>query len=96
MLSQMVFSILLIFLTLPLPESPRWLVKKGDFLGAAKVFAALGNLEVDDPSIEAQINEIRATLPLVDTAGIKEIFTQGKEKVNFRASTILRGLSLNP
>lgn len=45
------------------------------------MFAALGDIDINDASIEAQINEIRATLPLVDTAGIKEILVQGKEKV---------------
>ena len=48
---------------------------------AALVFAALDNVDVDHPSVKAQIEEVRATLPLVESAGVKDIFSVGKQKV---------------
>ena len=70
---------------LQLPESPRWLVKKGREEEARQVFAALADVDIDDPQVMLQVEEIRATLPLVEGGAVKDIFTQGKEKHFHRA-----------
>lgn len=75
-------------LVMSLPESPRWLCKKGRYEDAGVVFAALDDVDIDHPSVKAQIEEVRATLPLVESGGVKDIFSVGKEKV--RAMLMLR------
>ncbi|KDQ61688.1 hypothetical protein JAAARDRAFT_55028 [Jaapia argillacea MUCL 33604] len=45
-----------------LPESPRWLVKRGRDEAAAKSMARLTGLREGDPEIEAELAEVRANL----------------------------------
>jgi len=88
----MVFSIVLMATVLQLPESPRWLVKKGRLEEAREVFAALADVEIDNPAVMLQVEEIRATLPLVEGGAVKDIFTYGKEKhVSFDRARTRRG-----
>lgn len=47
------------------------------------VFAALNDVEVDHPSIAVQIDEIKATLSVVESGGLRDIFSpQDKERVS--------------
>ncbi|RDW38281.1 LOW QUALITY PROTEIN: general substrate transporter [Yarrowia lipolytica] len=52
---QIVFCLFLMFTVLTLPESPRWLVKKLRFEEAAGVFAALEDVDIDDPYVVSQV-----------------------------------------
>lgn len=64
--------------------APSWLIKKGRLEDAAVVFAALDDVDVADPTIAVQIDEIKATLSLVESGGLKDIFgPQDKERVRF-------------
>ncbi|EIW58793.1 MFS monosaccharide transporter [Trametes versicolor FP-101664 SS1] len=45
-----------------LPESPRWLIKKGKDKAAAKALARLTSLDAQDPEVEAELNDIRVAL----------------------------------
>ena len=45
-----------------LPESPRWLVKKGKDAQAASSLARLTSLSKDDPEVESELADIRAAL----------------------------------
>ena len=50
---------------------------------AAMVFAALDDVEVAHPSIAVQIDEIKATLSVVESGGLRDIFgPQDKERVS--------------
>ncbi|KAM0748971.1 general substrate transporter [Meredithblackwellia eburnea MCA 4105] len=80
---QILFALVIIAFILPLPESPRWLIKKGRIEEAADVFAALDDLEPSNPIVQAQIEEIRATLPLVEGAGLRDIFGKQDKEQNF-------------
>lgn len=47
------------------------------------VFAALDDVEVAHPSIAVQIDEIKATLSVVESGGLRDIFgPQDKERVS--------------
>lgn len=56
------FAGILIAFVLSLPESPRWLIKKGRIEESKAVFAALDGIPVEDPYVQAQVNEVLATL----------------------------------
>ena len=45
-----------------LPESPRWLIKKGRDDAAARALSRLTSLPVDDPAIEQDLTDIRTSL----------------------------------
>ncbi|PFH51820.1 hypothetical protein AMATHDRAFT_141714 [Amanita thiersii Skay4041] len=45
-----------------LPESPRWLIKRGKDAEAAKSLSRLTRLPPNDPEVEAELKEIRANL----------------------------------
>jgi sugar porter (SP) family MFS transporter len=79
---QCAFAGTLIAFILELPESPRWLIKKGRTEDAKAVFAALDALAVDDPYIQTQVVEISTTL--TEEAGLrgslKTMCTNGKKK----------------
>ncbi|KAK9462154.1 general substrate transporter [Lipomyces oligophaga] len=62
---QILFTLILMATVLDLPESPRWLIKQDRLSDAASVFidlAGLGEQDVNNPIVQAQIAEIRATL----------------------------------
>ncbi|KAI0372720.1 MFS monosaccharide transporter [Pilatotrama ljubarskyi] len=45
-----------------LPESPRWLIKKGKDKAAAKALSRLTSLDPQDPEVETELNDIRVAL----------------------------------
>ncbi len=45
-----------------LPESPRWLIKKGRDEQAARALSRLTSLPKDDPEVETELNDIRTAL----------------------------------
>lgn len=85
---QIVFAIGLFSLVLKLPESPRWLIKKGYIDEAHKVFAALDGVDIESPLVKYQIDEIMSSLEVEvsHSAPLKKVFTYGKEKHFHRTS----------
>ncbi|KAK9242578.1 general substrate transporter [Lipomyces tetrasporus] len=77
---QAIFAIILVFTVMELPESPRWLLKKGFDEDAAFVFSALSDTPKDSPEIVDEVNEIKATLTSEPRSSFREIFTFTKEK----------------
>lgn len=59
---QMVFAILIIVLILELPESPRWLILKGEENEAMDVLSALSNLPAHDPYVTNEFIAIKDTV----------------------------------
>ena len=57
---QFAFSLIMWGGTLLLPETPRYLIKKGDATGAAKSLSRLRRLPVDHPSLVEELAEIQA------------------------------------
>ncbi|KAB8283183.1 LOW QUALITY PROTEIN: general substrate transporter [Yarrowia lipolytica] len=87
---QIVFCLFLMFTVLTLPESPRWLVKKLRFEEAAGVFAALEDVDIDDPYVVSQVTYVKESIMLEQLAQMgqmKLMFTFGKKK-NFHRTML--------
>ncbi len=65
------------FVTIFLPESPRWLMLKGREDDARYVVAALDDVPVDDPIVSKKLHEISASLVAAKTTRISDLFTNG-------------------
>lgn len=75
------------FVTIFLPESPRWLLLKGREDDARQVIAALDNVPVDDPFVDKKLREISASLIAAKTTRIRDLFTNGPER-NFHRTVL--------
>lgn len=75
------------FITIWMPESPRWLILRGRKDEARSVLASLDELPLDDPEIDAKVEEIQQSLELAGETRLKDLFRQGKEK-NFHRATL--------
>ena len=60
----MVFAIAVIFIVWGLPESPRWLAKRGRMEEALEVICAVNDLPEDDPYVVSEMESIRQVLAL--------------------------------
>lgn len=89
---QMVFIVILLFLAAILPESPRWLHKKGRHAEGDAVIARLvgKNVPESDPRVVELSTEIVKSIELESAGGpfkMKELFQGGKLQ-NFRRMCI--------
>ncbi|KAI0644198.1 MFS monosaccharide transporter [Trametes meyenii] len=70
-----------------LPESPRWLVKKGKDKQAAKALARLTSLDPTDPEVETELSDIRAALEeeeKLGESGYLDCFRPSHNKITLR------------
>ncbi|SCV50645.1 related to sugar transporter [Fusarium fujikuroi] len=72
-----VFSIIIMLTTPLLPESPRWLTKKGRIDRAREVLADLTDTNANSVEVREAIREIETSLALAGEAKLKDIFTNG-------------------
>jgi sugar porter (SP) family MFS transporter len=73
-----------------LPESPRWLIKKGRDADAAKSLGRLTSLSPSDPEIELELDEIRANLEAelrLGESSYIDCFKSGHNKIALRTLT---------
>ncbi|KAJ1023295.1 hypothetical protein NDA18_004822 [Ustilago nuda] len=61
---QFVFALILCAFFLVLPESPRWLVRKGNHERASKSLARLNSTDVDDPLVRSELSVIQTNLDI--------------------------------
>ncbi|KAK7206462.1 general substrate transporter, partial [Myxozyma melibiosi] len=91
---QIVFAIFLMSIVLYLPESPRWLIKMDRFDEATNVFAALADVDIDNPYIAEEINEIKETLTLEQGMEFRKIFQKSPKKHFHRTALAIGILTL--
>ncbi|ODQ77028.1 hypothetical protein BABINDRAFT_42429 [Babjeviella inositovora NRRL Y-12698] len=91
---QLVFIVLILPLVMKLPESPRWLMKRGRVEDARRVFAALEGCDIHSEFVEAEILDVSNSLKEEEAevvaqggdasmsafANMKIMFRQGKHK----------------
>ena len=75
-----IFSLLAIPVVLMMPESPRWLVRKGRLEDARHVLEALENQGRDSELINRELAEMQHSLREV-RGSFKDLFHNGKERV---------------
>ncbi|SMY21888.1 unnamed protein product [Zymoseptoria tritici ST99CH_1A5] len=68
---QLIFAIVVIFVVWGLPESPRWLAKRGRDAEAEEVLCAVFDTQPNDPFIVEEMRAIRAAVALEKTEGKK-------------------------
>lgn len=89
---QIVFPLFILPFIMSLPESPRWLLKVGELEEAAKVFSALDDIPVNDPTIVYEVHEIEESLQKERQDGEQNskfllLFAQGDTK-NFHRTCL--------
>lgn len=78
-----IFSLLVIPFLFLMPESPRWLARKGRMDEARSVLAALEDESEDSPKVAQEMAEIERSLSLA-TGSLREILQNGEERVLHR------------
>jgi sugar porter (SP) family MFS transporter len=88
---QCAFALVVLLGVLCLPESPRWLIKKGHYDDAAKVLAQMDNTTEDDVYVQVQLRQLQEAIgdseKLLGDFSYKELLTNGPEQ-NFYRTTI--------
>ncbi|PMD65982.1 putative MFS monosaccharide transporter [Hyaloscypha bicolor E] len=77
---QIFFALILLAFILELPESPRWLILKGNEDEALNVIAALADLPTDDRLVRTEFVEIKDTVLEMKEHGWADLFSMGPER----------------
>jgi hypothetical protein len=80
-----VLTLLVCMATFAFPESPRWLVLKGDYAGARRSQALISHADPEGAEVNRDIEAlIRANDLSAETATFWSLFTMGEEKMLYR------------
>nr|QKX48203.1 hexose transporter HXT1 [Puccinia striiformis f. sp. tritici] len=84
---QIVFAVIIMSTVLTLPESPRWLVKKGQVQQAREVFASLAGVEENHHTVEKLMKQVEDSVANCPPPSIMALFKNGKSR-NFQRTTL--------
>lgn len=85
------WSIIILLTTPHMPESPRWLIRKGKVEEARQTLAALKGTEIDDAGITDDVVEIEESLALVGQARFTDLFRNGELRLFHRTCLAAAG-----
>ncbi|KAI9849863.1 MAG: hypothetical protein M1837_000077 [Sclerophora amabilis] len=77
---QIFFALVILAFILELPESPRWLILKGQEDEAINVLAALSDLSTDDPFIHGEFSAIKDTVLEMAKGKFSDLFTMDENR----------------
>ena len=77
---QLFFAIIIVLFVMDLPESPRWLILKGQEDKAMEVLSALSDLPADDPYVHNEFLAIKDVVLDMKQASFKDLFTMDENR----------------
>ncbi|KAL2045291.1 hypothetical protein N7G274_002374 [Stereocaulon virgatum] len=77
---QIFFALIILLFILELPESPRWLILKGQEDEALSVLSALSDLPSDDPYVYGEFTAIKDTVLEMSKGSFRDLFTMGEDR----------------
>ena len=77
---QIFFALIILAFVLELPESPRWLILKGQEAEALTVLAALSDLPADHPYIASEFAAIKDTVLEMQQGSFRDLFTMDENR----------------
>ncbi|KAJ6171284.1 Major facilitator superfamily domain general substrate transporter [Penicillium chermesinum] len=77
---QNVFTLVILFFVLPLPESPRWLIMKGREEEAMDVLSVILDLPENDPYVYAEFGVIKSAVMEQSSASFRDLFTMDENR----------------
>lgn len=95
---QLVFAITVVFIVWGLPESPRWLYKRGRKEETLEVLCAVHDLPEDDEYIVSEMEAIRMAVELEQNEGSQKVlavFARDRLKTGRRVMLAWFGLFMN-
>ncbi|KAF2770079.1 putative sugar transporter [Teratosphaeria nubilosa] len=72
------WALIVIGMITMLPESPRWLLRKGRTQEATEVLATLNGVSVDDPKVHGEVREILGSLEITGQGRFADMFEDGE------------------
>ncbi|CAM1503529.1 Fc.00g011200.m01.CDS01 [Cosmosporella sp. VM-42] len=88
---QHVFAIFVAATIFLMPESPRWLILKGEDAAAQSVLEAINNVPADHALVEGQLQAMRASLAISGESRLKDLITNGPTR-NFHRVVLSYGI----
>ncbi|KAL9066973.1 MAG: hypothetical protein Q9161_007217 [Pseudevernia consocians] len=77
---QILLAIIVLLFVLEFPESPRWLILKGQEDEAMSVLSALCDLPPDDPYVHGEFSAIKDTVLEMSKGGFRDLFTMDEDR----------------